>query len=349
MNSKNYLLESFNDGRVIAILILSGIVTSVMVKEILYKKQTYKLCKEFKNHKKTVGLPACIENIKREDPAHDVDVKFDAFVNLFIKTIDDKLPHINSSLLNQNLKTFNIKEKFKIYFKMLHMGNAIAAYKSDSNIAYVRRNKFIHCIFHEFFHMASTYSEKEKCYCGFAQHYKKSENDIGYGLNEGYTSLLTKRYFKDYYEEDGYEAERIIASMVEKIIGKEYMEKMYFGANLKGIVEGLKEYSSEEEAIEFILDIDFINMASRKNNPFFRKIIKKRLLKITDYLSQCYSNKILSDYHNNKIDYITAIRNIASFPLRLALHIKDTYNGQKEEVDKFIYNMRKPYVKQKQL
>jgi hypothetical protein len=347
MNKKNCLLEPADYARIISGSILLGIITFIIVKEVYYKKQTYKLCKEFENHKRVVGLPACINNIKREDPAHDVDVKFDAFVNLFIKTIDDKLSYVNPSLLNQNLKTFNIKEKCKIYFKMLHMGNAIATYESDGNIAYVRKNKFIHCIFHEFFHMASTYSEEEKCYCGFAQYYKESKNDIGCGLNEGYTSLLTERYFKDYYIEDGYENERIIASMVEKIIGKEYMEKMYFEANLKEIVEGLKKYSSEEEAIEFIVDVDFINMAMQKNNPFFDEIIKKRLTKINNYLSQCYSKKMIIEYQNQKIDYQTALKNITSFTMKLALHIKETYNGSKEEIDTLIYNMGESYIKQK--
>ena len=68
-------------------------------------------------------------------------------------------------------------------------------------------------IYHELFHMASSkFINKFKIYCGFRQ------NNIGRAINEGYTELLTYRYFSlDNSSSYTYEYLKIIVENLENI------------------------------------------------------------------------------------------------------------------------------------
>ena len=85
--------------------------------------------------------------------------------------------------------------------------------------------------------MASTIFQDGIIYSGL------SEQNIGIGLNEGYTELLAKRYF-DKSNNNGYIFETQIAKLLELIIGQEKMESYYFNANLYGLIEELRKYNN---------------------------------------------------------------------------------------------------------
>lgn len=112
-----------------------------------------------------------------------------------------------------------------------------------------------------------------------------SENDfkIGEGINQGYTSLLTERYFGNGENISNFhQYEKSVAEKLEIIIGQEKMENLYFTANLYGLIGELAKYEREEEILNFIQKVDFINeyLNSKKLISAFKKeIIERRLLK----------------------------------------------------------------------
>ena len=122
--------------------------------------------------------------------------------------------------------------------------------------------------------MSSSCYRGEIEYSGFHQFSLKSGLfNLGEGINEGYTELLRHRYFIT--ENDGFESytyEIDTADKIEKITGKEKMESLYLNADLPGLIQELKQFSSEEAIIKFISDVDFIfKNLDEKNSNYLKK------------------------------------------------------------------------------
>ena len=72
-------------------------------------------------------------------------------------------------------------------------------------------------------------------------------------LDDGYTELLTDRYFSDVTDYNFSKVKKY-AENVERLIGKKRMRDAYFTGDLYSIQEGLGDYL--EEPLKFILDVD---------------------------------------------------------------------------------------------
>lgn len=111
---------------------------------------------------------------------------------------------------------------------------------------------------HEFLHMASsTYDIKnDKRYSGFTIYINKEIGRIGIGLTEGYTELLASRiYYKD--KVLTYKKEVRIAEIFEFFFDNaKNMEKYYFNYDLPGFIHHMENYTSKEEIIKLIIEID---------------------------------------------------------------------------------------------
>ena len=94
-------------------------------------------------------------------------------------------------------------------------------------------------------------------------------NDVslGIGLTEGYTTLLCNRYFDQ--NDNGYPVEKYITLELEKIIGKNNMEKYYFKADLFSLLKALE--TSKGKAIQ---------RSCTKKRKYWRKLIKIELKRI---------------------------------------------------------------------
>lgn len=127
---------------------------------------------------------------------------------------------------------------------------------------------------HEFFHLASTNNEFDSVISGF--HISDKEKSLGYSLTEGYTDLLTERYFNENIE-DYYFLEAKYARGLERIIGKKTMEKLYFRADFVGFIKELKKYYDISEIEKFLINMDVI-LLYRKKYLCTEEIIKINLL-----------------------------------------------------------------------
>ena len=170
------------------------------------------------------------------------------FINTFNNYFDDY-----NSLLLTNLDKLHIyidheEEDSKGHF----FNNNIYLYIEQGTLYDPSDEDFIDTLYHELLH-ASTYDEnKDKLRSGF------NKNACGYNLahslNEGYTELLTKRYFSFSTENSYYLKEQQYAEQVERLIGKSIMEKAYFEGDLYTIVTKLNEYILEP--LDFIIKAD---------------------------------------------------------------------------------------------
>ena len=120
--------------------------------------------------------------------------------------------------------------------------------------------------------MTSSYISKDKNVSGFLTEIKTpfSKTEIGSLLNEGYTELLTKRYFKC-TDNEYYKKEVLLASRIEEFIGREEMEKAYFEGNINYIIERFDDAGID--------GLSFIQEISRPillvNDKYFNEVLNK--------------------------------------------------------------------------
>ena len=196
----------------------------------------------------------------------------------------------------------------------------VGSYRGDKNRMKVVDETDESTIFHELFHLASSYydSRTKMSYCGFKQNNRSASYNIGTGINEGYTQLLTNRYT----EEDpySYPKETRIAEIIESVIGKENMQKHYFMGNLKGLIDELAKYKSKEEVMKFIQMIDF-NLEYR----YQKSLLPSKDKKLEN--SKQYIEKFMLDICLNKLKLEIANKDISLLKNELQqLYMKINHN-----------------------
>lgn len=170
-------------------------------------------------------------------------------VNKFLATTQ---PDFSYSRMNDTLLTLSIKSipKTKKY-----QGD----YDIEGNAIRIEKNS--DAIYHELFHAFTRYNTKINIGTGFFRTLKTLDIEIGDGLNEGYTDLLSKQYFDSPISEA---FTSNIALKTEMIIGRENMHHYYDHNDLQQVITYLASLSSKEEAKRFILGLD--KLYKYKNN-----------------------------------------------------------------------------------
>lgn len=231
-----------------------------------------------------------------------------------------------SSLINfhNNLNELKINyEDFEIDNFMRKIG-AVGVYDTLGNKISICNNGFL-AIFHELFHMASSIYKKQHIYSGFRQFSIKENKSIGRGINEGYTQLLTERYFGNIKGvKKSYRLETNIASKIEQIIGKEKMENLYLSANLFGLVEELCEYDDLKNVVDFIEKVDFLNQNINNKNlsRIGHKETQQKLIQVNQFLLTSYMKNLKNQFDNNLLTQNEFNEKLETYVLSFPISIK---------------------------
>ena len=278
-------------------------------KEIL----KYKLNKDGNKNVKTISIPKSLnidcDNITLNQINNS---KFKDITFEFAEVLIEKFPPNVLINLYNNLKTVKIKRDF---FESIAF-DSTGLYSFDKNRIDLLTTK---SIYHELFHMASSRVIFNFAYTGFRIYDSNKRKSVGMGLNEGYTELMTHRYFSNKRLYNPYKYETFIVNKLEQIIGKEKMEKLYLTGNLIGLIDLLKKYSSKEEVMGFIATLDYISMyAGLILIPTTK--FKKNIREITTFLINTYIEKLkdevkkgdisISEFEKLCIEYINAFKKI---------------------------------------
>ena len=109
---------------------------------------------------------------------------------------------------------------------------------------------------------------------------------------EGYTQLLTERYFN---ETPGvsYRLETMILKNLELILGKDLMETLFFKGNFQEIISELYKYESEKNIQSFIVSFNVL-FDIHENYDFVDKteLFQHHLNVVFEFLFSCLKNKI---------------------------------------------------------
>ena len=213
-------------------------------------------------------------------------------------------------------------------------------YDSKYNSMVISRSK---SIYHELFHMASRVYDKEadRSYTGFSQtNFETSKyayQTIGRGINEGYTELLTKRYFG--WKRDAinvYVFETDIVQKLELIVGEEKMTSLYLEGNLIGLINELKQYAIEEEILKFITRVDLIN----KYNALHKSMmVRESIFDTYEFLLKTYNLKLKKQYEDGVIDLNTFSDLSNKYLISFKDKIKTAYSSYKLRNLEEFYNI----------
>ena len=220
----------------------------------------------------------------------------------FRKKLYKKFKSENLILLNENIKSLKVKIKY-IAPEILLLKFASGKYKLKKNkieiIKYFKEGTSNH----EFFHMETSFyfKEGELAFCGFQQINYLKEETIGRGLNEGYTELLTSRYFNKQIKNRCYSYDicTFFAEKLEQIVEKDRMEKFYMNADLFGLCKYLTNFDEFKNILIFLLKLDhLVTHASSSNTKKYQEYYEL----IECYLAKWYISKKKQELDHNIID-----------------------------------------------
>ena len=258
--------------------------------------------KKIYNHKKIIKVSVPPKYKKKYDNIELNKINNKTFKEValeFSKVLIEHFPEEALTNFYNNLNELTIKNNKLIV--LIGAGGCYAPLNNSITIS------DFDAIYHELFHMASRlYSKSDGVsYVGFKQRSTKlskiTYNGIGTGLNEGYTEVLTHRYFRS-KTYSSYEFETDIARKLEMIIGSDKMTDLYLKGDLSGLINELKKYMPEDEIIKFITRIDLINEYEIEHKSI---IVRESIFDIYEFLLKANALKLKMQYDEGLIDIST--------------------------------------------
>ena len=307
------------------------------------------------------------------------DIILQELIETFIKVLEKNIPKEKLNLMYNNLSTLTIQNKNIIprmiaslyqsyittgeYYLYENIISLLPITKQDliTKCIGISLEEYIENLYHELLHMSSTIIDKENniAYSGFYQisktninqntnsnkliHKQTKPNEIGVAIDDAYTEILLYRLFKTKKRFMSYKYEIQLISIIEEILTKEKMTNLYFNASLYDLVKSLESYSTTENIIEFITNLDTIYNLTDYYNKYKSDIIIYHH-KILNFITDIYFNKLKQDITLNNITLKTYNHKIRKY-----LHI--IHNSYKYlELDKLKYNeYKKLLIKIKEL
>ncbi len=263
---------------------------------------TYSLNRNYKpkNISNVTLPPELILEYSEVDINKIVATKYGESIIKFADVMIKNFPTEDLTNFYININDLKIRPKKFDIQNLILRSNVAGEYSQSKNEITIEEDIAELTIYHELFHMASSIYKDGRYYSGFYQVILKQCISLGKGINEGYTQLLSKRYFPS--SVSAYEYQVLIAEKLEQIIGREKMQSLYLNANLNGLIAELKQYISEDEIMKFISNTDFlIKYMDDKKPQLVKKIMIGNCLKsINRFLIICYSKKLQQQFKNGK-------------------------------------------------
>ena len=288
----------------------------------------YNLHRDYKpkNIRKVSLPPDLTQEYSNVDIERFASQQFGSAIIHFANVIIDKFPSVDLVNFYNNLNELKINPKKFGFQNLVLRSNTAATYEAKKNKIKVDKDDYISTIYHELFHMASATYKNGIRYVGFRQSsLKPGVVSLGKGINEGYTQLLTERYFGDIEEVKGtYEYEVHIVDKLEKIVGREKMESLYLNANLPGLLTELKNYATEDEITKFISGVDFLteHFDDKKLLPFEKGMITNSLKNVNEFLLRAYTKKLKNQLDADLLNVDELNEQLATYISSLGTSVK---------------------------
>ena len=292
---------------------------------------------------KDANYSTLYKKFNRRFPKEKSNELLNSINNPYINTFDSIMKENNKSKYLENFYS-NLSNSFIIKNKLLQK---ISLSKGVNGECFFKRQNYYLILgdkdslekrnaeltpYHELLHLLTTrFDNKKTIRIGF------QINNFATGINEGYTELLTKRYFKKFSKNDNevYSHFTWILNMIEDIVGKSKMEDYYFDINVEGLILELEKYISREKVINLIEDVDLLFCSEEKLFDYQQKIIHKHNKNVEKELDEYYDvNSLLRsriydtlvEINNNKMKQLGINNNFEE----KNIIIKNKYDEEEE-------------------
>lgn len=239
------------------------------------------------------NLPPELISFDEETKKRIIERHLSNIIKEFVTTLEEKSDKLNLFFMYDNLRSLKIikaNDSFKNYVMKYLIGWNGVYFTGKNEIKLSENSKTT--FFHELFHMATSFKRYGIDYCGFSQ-FNKEVGTIGTGINEGYTNLLVEHYFG--LKNGTYENEVKIVRQIEDIIGRDTMERLYFKADLQGLIDEISKHTSLENAFTLVQKTDYITYINNHHKWGFHPIKKMYLDKSITAITE-----IITDMSNTK-------------------------------------------------
>lgn len=252
------------------------------------------------------------------------DSEIGEIINYFSNVLKKNFSNQELKIFYENLESLGIPvitKQMEKYFKKMKFGGG---YNHKDNEIYLIKTKK-ELIFHELFHVATNYCGEDK-----NKHIGLSIDNIGLGINEGYTDFMVQKYFNSNYKTN-YQYYTDIVKIFEQFIGREKMEHFYMTANLNGMIDELNQYTDIKDILQVIKNADelykLLYLKKEKNEK--KDYFKGKLLfeEIYDKLLDMLSQKLKKEFSNGIITKEEAMERYIKFVKENNLETKK-YEGQ---------------------
>lgn len=213
-------------------------------------------------------------------------------LNLTKEIIKDNGDYIDQEYIINNFSSLNIVYTDDDNLLGNATDNIIGRYDSLTNTMYLRKGLDVETInttiFHELLHF---YSKS-----GFASSNIDKNGYIGDALNEGMTQLLVNEYFNN--QIFVYSNEVSITKALVEIVGSDFMRESYFSHDLDSLIVELSKYTSYENVISLLKNMDNAKVAYNDEDRGNYNIFNGNCW---DIIENIYSNKYGIDMERDKL------------------------------------------------
>lgn len=273
------------------------------IKVYVKVKKHYILDKNLNTTKKLSNQYKILSEIKSYDILNDkyYGPKIYDFVKYLIRQ------NVNITYLCNNLKTLKIEVQSE---KDFPFKNILAYYNSSKNIIVFNGVFNELTLYHELFHVATTYYNDNKTLLFSGLSFDNGLTGgirFGMGINEGYTDKIENEFFSN---NGHYSYGQCIVEKLEKIVGKKELKRLYFDCNLFGLINLLEKYAQKPIILEFIKNVDYIYNCKIDYNDDLKNIIETKLVDINQFLADCFTKKYTDDsrcFYKNKFELLKSL------------------------------------------
>ena len=287
-------------------------ITGYFIVENALKNKKYSIKKDENLFKDVNGIyfpPKLKKRYKNINFKELIQKEFGDSLYTFAQTLIENFSSMNLINFYNNINELKINSRDKFEFHdlkgelyLLIFGNKFSGCYSPTLNKIYAYEEFKLVLFHELFHMASTFYDKKNdiVYSGFSQRCIKKY--VGVGIDEGYTEHLTEVYFanKPLRATITYKYLKNVANLIDLGIGKDEMQKFYLNSNLNGLINEMSKYVGVENALKFIESTDYIynNLEKSIKN---KKKLEKHLKFVNIITLSIYTNYLVKVYMEKNI------------------------------------------------
>lgn len=196
----------------------------------------------------------------------------------FKSTMEETFKSKDLKYMNDNLETLRI---FILKSKLLQYPYK-AMYNNSSNELMILEED--DTIYHELLHLSCNNIKNKNTIRGFTHYTKKQKNilSFGTGLDEVYTEILANRLFNKEINATTTKTVELVLQLEQLI---DDLSSLYLNSDLYELVLELNKYTSLNESLEFIYNIDRLYTLEQniKNHDKYNEIYSKTLYFLKQY------------------------------------------------------------------